>query len=304
MIKPPEKMAKSITIGSNGYLGRHLAHFLKIAGFDNSIYDIQPKSVFGVDNYKTLNITDKSTFSQLDPEVDFIFMFAGLSGTAEGFKRHEDFLRVNETGLLNLLTWMTETNCRARIIFPSSRLIYKGKKGELLTEDDPKETRTIYALNKLAAENLLWMYQNAFGLDYTILRICVPYGNLFDNHFSYGTIGFFLTKAQKKEDIVLFGDGALRRTFTHVEDICTTIIQSVQKPGTKNEIYNIGGENMSLLDAASLIAGRYGVQVRLEKWPEMPLKLETGDTAFDDRKLKNAGFGDYQHRLESWIESY
>ncbi len=295
-------MAKSITIGSNGYLGRHLAHFLRIAGFDNSNYDVQPKSVFGVDNYKTLNITAKSTFNQLNPEVDFIFMFAGISGTAEGFNRYEDFLRVNETGLINLLTWMTDTNCRARIIFPSSRLVYKGKKDHLLKEDDPKETRTIYAVNKLAAENTLWMYQNAFGIDYTAFRICVPYGNLFDNHFSYGTMGFFLNKAQNNEDIVLFGDGTIRRTFTHVEDICRIIIRTVQSEETRNGIYNIGGENLSLLEAAGLVANKYGVQIKFAEWPDLALKLETGDTVFDDEKLRNSGFGSYEHTLADWIK--
>lgn len=293
-------MAKSITLGSNGYLGRHMAHFLNIAGFDNRNYDLQPKSVFGVDNYKTLNVTDKSAFSQLDPQVDFIFMFAGLSGTAEGFNRHEDFVRVNETGLLNLLTWMTETNCRARIIFPSSRLVYQEKKG-LLNEGDPKETRTIYAVNKLAAENTLWMYQNAFGIDYTVFRICVPYGNLFDNHFSYGTMGFFLNKAQNNEDIVLFGDGTIRRTFTHVEDICRIIIKTVQSEETRNGIYNIGGENLSLHEAAGLVANKYGVQVKFADWPDLALKLETGDTVFDDAKLRKTGFGQYQHTLAGYI---
>jgi len=295
-------MAKSITIGSNGYLGRHLAHFLKIAGFENSNYDIHPKSVFGVENYKALDITDNQAFSQLNPDVDFIFMFAGLSGTAEGFDRFEDFFRVNEIGLLHLLTWMKDTNCRARVVFPSSRLVYKGKKDQLLKEDDPKETRTIYAVNKLAAENLLWMYQNAFGVDYSVFRICVPYGNLFDNHFSYGTIGFFLSKAQKNEDIVLFGDGLIRRTFTHIEDICRNIIRAVQSENTSNEIYNIGGENLTLLEAAGAIANSYGVNVKFTGWPKLALKLETGDTVFNDEKLRNAGFGSYEHTLADWIK--
>lgn len=296
-------MIKSITIGSNGYLGRHLAHFLQIAGFENSNYDIQSQAATGVENYTSFDITDKHSFSQLNPETDFIFLFAGLSGTAEGFSRHENYIGINEIGLLNLLTWMRESGCRARVIFPSTRLVYRGKKDQLLKEDDPKETRTIYAVNKLAAENLLWMYQNAFGINYTVFRICVPYGNLFDNRFSYGTIGFFLDKAQKQEDIVLFGDGSIRRTFTHAEDICRIIISAVQTEATKNEIYNIGGENLSLLNAATLAATKYKVKVNFADWPEMAQKLETGDTVFDDLKLKNAGFASYRNKLKDWIDS-
>lgn len=294
----------SITIGSNGYLGRHLAWFLQQEGFQNHNFDIQPQPVSGVENYQSFDISNKEDFSKLNPEVDFIFLFAGLSGTADGFNKYQDFVRINEIGLLNLLTWMCETGSKARIVFPSSRLVYKGQKNHLLKEDDPKETRTIYALNKLAAENMLWMYQNAFGIDYTIFRICVPYGNIFDDHFSYGTMGFFLSKAQKNEDIVLFGDGSLRRTFTHVDDLCNIIIRAVQNENTRNEIFNIGGENLSLLDAANLVAKKYNVKVKFADWPEMALKLESDDTVFDDAKLRESGFGDYKHKLSNWLSLF
>lgn len=297
-------MLKSLVLGSNGYLGRHLGFFLEKSGFQNHNFDIHPQPVSGVENYQSFDISNKEDFSKLNPEVDFIFLFAGLSGTADGFNKYRDFVRINEIGLLNLLTWMRETGCKARIVFPSSRLVYKGKKNYALKEDDPKETRTIYALNKLAAENLLWMYQNAFGIDYTIFRICVPYGNMFDNHFSYGTMGFFLSKAQKKEDIVLFGDGNLRRTFTHVEDLCQIIMRSVQSETTRNEIFNIGGENLSLLEAATLVAQKYGVNVKFAEWPEMALKLESDDTVFDDSKLSSVGFGNYRNTLSYWLDQF
>ena len=295
---------KSITIGSNGYLGKHLAYFLKEAEYQNQNFDIHHQPVFGIDNYQSFDISNKEDFSKLNPDTDFIFLFAGLSGTADGFGKYQDFVRINEIGLLNLLTWMRETGCTARIVFPSSRLVYKGKKNYALKEDDPKETRTIYAVNKLAAENLLWMYQNAFAIDYTIFRICVPYGNIFDNHFSYGTMGFFLSKAQNREDIVLFGDGSLRRTFTHVEDLCQTIILAVQNEKTRNEIFNIGGENLSLLEAANLVAEKYNVMVKFADWPEMVLKLESDDTVFDDSKLRSIGLGDFKNSLKEWVNKF
>jgi UDP-glucose 4-epimerase len=297
-------MTKSLTFGSNGYLGRHLAYFLREAGFQNQNFDIQPHPVSEVENYQSFDVSNKEDFSKLNPEVNFIFLFAGLSGTADGFNKYEDFVRINEIGLLNLLTWMHETGCKARVVFPSSRLVYKGRKNYALKEDDPKETRTIYAVNKLASENLLWMYQNAFGINYTIFRICVPYGNIFDNLFSYGTMGFFLSKAQKKEDIVLFGDGNLRRTFTHVEDLCNIIIHLVQSEKTRNEIFNIGGENLSLYEAATLVAEKYGVNVNFAGWPEMALKLESDDTVFDDTKLRSLIHSEYKHSLQSWLRGF
>jgi UDP-glucose 4-epimerase len=294
-------MHTSILIGANGYLGKHLSIFLDKKGFKNLNFGIQPAGFEGISNYRQFDITSKASFYQLDPAVDFVLWFAGLTGTDDGFEKFQDFVAVNELGLLNLMDWMRATGSRARIILPSTRLVYKGRKNYALKEEDPKEAKTIYSLNKLAAENILWMYQNAFGIAYTIFRICVPYGNLFDGAYSYGTIGFFLDKAQKKEDIALYGDGSIRRTFTHVEDICTNIYNAILRDGSRNNVFNIGGENLSLLEAATLVASKFGVGITFMPWPGLALKLESGDTVFDDSKLcsliKPAGKFD----LQKWL---
>jgi UDP-glucose 4-epimerase len=295
---------KSILIGSNGYLGRHLAFYLKEEGIDNRNFDLQPQAVEGVENYCQLDITQPETFDQLNPSSDLIFLFSGITGTANGFEDYRRFIEVNETGLLNLLTWMRQSKCKARVVFPSTRLVYRGVKNKALREDDLKEALTLYAANKLSAEHYLRMYNNAFGIDFTVFRICVPYGNIFDQSFSYGTIGFFLQKALKNENIKLFGDGTIRRTFSHVEDICTLIVKSIEKEATKNEIFNIGGENLSLLDAAGLIAKKYGISIDFSPWPDMALKLESGDTVFDDAKMQAILNYSYRNTLEGWLNNF
>lgn len=292
---------KSILIGSNGYIGRHLAWHLQKEGFGNLNCDIHPETHHEIQNYRQVDITKKPDIEILNLDVDYIFLFAGLTGTANGFDKYRDFIEVNETGLLNLLTVMRETGSRARIIFPSTRLVYRGQKNHMLSEDDPKEAKTIYAANKLNAENILWMYHNAFGIDYNVFRICVPYGNLFGGEFSYGTIGFFMNKAAKGEDISLFGDGTIRRTFSHVSDISMHIIRAIQSENTANEIYNIGGENLSLLGAAKLVADKFGVSVKFADWPELALKLESDDTVFDDAKLKSKINVVFDYTLARWL---
>lgn len=290
-------MQKTIVIGSNGYLGRHLADYLQQQKFATTLYDLQEKSLLTQQPYARLDITQLTHYDQLDASADYIFFMAGLTGTGAGFDRHEDFVRANETGLLNLLQWMRKSGCRARIIYPSTRLIYKGVKDYALKESDAKETKTIYAVNKLAAENLLWMYHNAFDINYTIFRICVPYGNVFGDGFSYGTIGFFISQAEQQGAITLFGDGGIRRTFTHVLDIAAAMVASIGQPKTENEIYNIGGENLSLRQAAQVVADKFGAQIKLVDWPKLALRLESGDTVFDDSKLRKATAYNYRHTL-------
>jgi UDP-glucose 4-epimerase len=266
-------------------------------------FDIHHEAVAGQKNYRPLDIRSMADLRKLNPDLDYIFLFAGHTGTSDGFGKYEEFISVNELGLLNLLAWMRESNCKAKIIFPSTRLVYKGNE-KLLSEEDDKQPKTIYAANKLAAEQLLWLYYNAFSIDYTVFRICVPYGNLFDDKFSYGTIGFFLKKAISGNNITLYGNGKIMRTFTHVEDICMIIIGAIMRNDTGANIYNIPGENLSLFDVARLIAQKYKVLIEFKDWPEMDWKLETGDTMFDASKLNKLIHYNLKFNVQDWVSSF
>jgi UDP-glucose 4-epimerase len=292
---------KSIIIGSKGYLGRHLSYYLDKNGFKNINFDIQSELVVDQKNFQCLDIRNKNELWKLTPDVDFIFFFAGHTGTVEGFEKYKEFISVNEVGLINLLTWMRETKCKARIIFPSTRLVYKGN-AKALKEEDEKQAKTIYAANKIVSEQLLWIYHNAFDLNFTVFRICVPYGNVFDKTFSYGSIGFFLNKAIKGENITLYGDGNIMRTFTHVEDICMLILDAITRNESGNEIYNIAGENLSLLFIVQLIAKKFKVKVDFKEYPEIDWKLESGDTMFDASKLDKLIHYQLKYNFQNWIE--
>ena len=295
---------KSIIIGANGYLGRNIAHYLTGKGEEVTCYDIHDSAYDNVNNYSTLDITNAEEVCRINLDVDFIYMFAGATGTWQGFEQYEKYIDVNEKGLINLVDCLVKKNSKAKIIFPSTRLVYKGKDGVELEETAEKECKTIYAVNKLACENILNLYKNAFGINYTIFRICVPYGNLVDGEFSYGTIGFFISYAQKGESIILYGDGRHKRTFTFVGDICAKIYKTIEKEETNGEIYNIGGENLSLLDAAKKIARKFGVDIKFDTWPDLALKLETGDTIFNSRKLDDLiRDKTSEYTIDKWLQA-
>lgn len=292
---------KSIIIGSNGYIGRNLAWYLTKKSEDVICYDINDTSNETYINYQKLNIINQAEVDDIDTNVDFIYLFAGLTGTSQGFDDFNSYVDINEKGLLNLLSTMRKQASKARLVFPSTRLVYKGQTGIALKEDAEKETKTLYAVNKLACEHILPMYKNAFDINYTIFRICVPYGNLLEGGFSYGTLGFFIQKACAGENISLFGDGSLRRSFTHVEDICNKITGAVVKEESNGKIYNIGGENLSLLDVAQQIAAKYGVAVEFTTWPALALKIESGDTIFDGKALNEICGDGFKHNLKTWL---
>lgn len=298
-------MNKSIIIiGSNGYIGRHLAKVLADEEYRLKLYDVQPGPLDKEMGawYKSLDILDKEALAELEVDADAIFVFSGLTGTSVGFKRYEEFINTNEVGLLNILDLLKARGSHARVVFPSSRLVYRGVKGGKLKEDDAKEFKTVYAMNKFACENYLEMYRQCFGIDYTVFRICVPYGHLLGD-YSYGTMGFLLGRARKGESITLYGDGSQRRTFTHISDICFVLKEASFRGDTLNDIFNIGGaDDLSMLELAEKVAEKYGVDVEFREWPPLDLAIESGDTLFDSSKLDHLLKYEYKYNLEDWLK--
>ena len=203
--------------------------------------------------------------------------------------------------MLNILNSHRKYESTAKVIFPSTRLVYHGCHGEL-KEDSPNEFKSIYAINKFACEQYLRLYSQVFEIPYCIFRICVPYGTLIKEASSYGTAEFMLNKAKEKQNIVLYGDGNVRRTLVHIEDLCRLLLLGACSIECKNDVFNIGGEDYSLLEMADLIAKRYNVEVEFTPWPNLALKTESGSTVFNSEKLNRAIGGFKYQEFKSWCQ--
>ena len=241
-------------IGANGYLGQHMVHYL-IEEMQQipKCFDIQPgfagKSLV---DYQQLNICDKEQVKEL-ADFDYIYFFSGLTGTDASIDKYRDFIEVNEMGLLNLLDHLKGWERKPKLVFPSTRLVYKGQEATPLPEEAEKEFKTVYASSKYNGEKYLEMFRNLYGQPYVIFRICVPYGNVVGGMLSYGTVGFFLNKAMGNEPITLFGDGNLKRTFTHAMDLCRQIVEVAAMPESNGHCFNPAGETFSLKEVATMI---------------------------------------------------
>ena len=277
-------MKRICIIGANGFIGKHLSTYL-ISHYEVEVYNYDIVPECALPNYKQIDFTDKDALEGLDLNVDYVFMFAGLTGTYAGFDAYEKYISINELALLNLLDAIRKSEYRPKVIFPSTRLVYKGY-DKPLKEEDEKESKTIYAANKLACEGYLQAYRDSFDIPYTVFRICIPYGNLLSSDYSFGTIGFFIKQAKAGNDITLYGGGTIKRTFTHMEDLCYQIVEGAMKKESDGQIYNIGGETLSLKQAAEIVAAKFGTNVVGVPWPERDLRIESDHTYFDDTKIQ------------------
>lgn len=291
---------KCAVFGSNGYIGKHLSLYLSKSGFDVLNYDIQESS--DLENYLKLDVSKKDDFSILDGDISKIYYFSGITGTHDGFLNPELYFLTNELGLVNLLSYCADYIPEVHVIFPSTRLVYKGSDNKL-SETAVKEAKTVYAVNKIASEYLLNAYSNYYKLKFTIFRICVPFGNKISDSYSYGTIGGFLNQISKNGSIYLYGDGQNRRTFTHIEDICHQIFTASFNEQSYNETFNIDGEDFSLYEIASKLADNFDAVVLYKEWKREDALIESGSTVFDSRKIRSIVSKTVTNTFDYWLKT-
>jgi len=302
--------SKAIVFGANGFLGQNLIYWLLENKFEVLAVDRS-------DSFTNTNLSENENFSFIEADLtikeevedipmesaDVLYILAALTGTKVGFEEYSSFVIANEILLLNILNTYREKKAKGRLVFPSSRLVYKGKKDVLLKEDSEKEAKTVYAANKIAGELYLSCWANAFDIPYTIFRICVPYGQLLPGEYSFGTLGFMINQAKEKGIITLYGDGSQNRTFSHVSDICELLGNVPFSKESLNKVINIGSnDNFKLLKLAKLIAIKYNATVKFKEWPKLDLLIESGDTMFDDELLQSIYSYTYKRNIEAFID--
>ena len=280
-------MKRIAVIGSGSFLARNFIKYSVEAKLDYQfeLYDYIKKDEWPQFKYTSIDFEDVKDIRKVDFSADILMIFIGKTGTITGFNDYKSFIDVNEIMLLNILTAYIDAGSTAKIIYPSSRLLFKSNDNEMIHEESQRECRSVYAVTKQAAESYLNIYREAFGVKSVVLRICTPFGSFLDDFGNYGTFEIFKNQAIEKKEITVFGDGHQRKTFTAMIDICKAISLLIDKDSLLFSDYNLGGQALSLLDIAEHIASEYNVPIKHIIWPELYQKVDGGSVVFDSKRF-------------------
>jgi UDP-glucose 4-epimerase len=186
--------------------------------------------------------------------------------------------------MLTLLESCRRLNPGAKIVFPSSRLVYGANVEMPATEAAPTVPLSIYGIHKLAAEQYLLLYQRLHGLRASILRITNPYGPFQrPDQNRYGIVNWFIHEAMHDRPLTVYGKGAQLRDYIHVDDAVDAMLTAGVAPDADGGIFNVGsGRGVSFLEMAEHViksAGRG--RVKHIDWPADAALVETGDFVAD-----------------------
>jgi len=216
-------------------------------------------------------IMDKWGLTSVMQDCDAVFHLAAMLGV----KRTEDnrlrCMDININGTDSVLQACVQNRVE-HVIIASSSEVYGEPSHNPIKETDETKGKTVYAVSKLAAEELTIGYNQIHkDLNYTIVRFFNTYG---ERQVAQFVLSRFVKRVLNVENPLVYGDGKQTRSFCHVDDSTDGLIRILDNPIARNKTYNIGNSNevYSLTEAAQktidTLAQNKGLFVELVEFDE------------------------------------
>jgi UDP-glucuronate 4-epimerase len=174
-------------------------------------------------------------FSRLQPT--HVVHLGATPGVPRSLDRPLHYVDNNISGSTALLEAAREYPVQ-RFLFASSSTVYGLGVEPPFCEDAPLGIpASPYGATKRAAELMGFTYHHLFGVPFTALRLFNAYGPRLRPDLA---LTIFTEKILRGMPIDLYGDGSVRRDFTHVHDICSGILSALTAPDIAGEAINLG----------------------------------------------------------------
>ncbi|HAX49037.1 MAG TPA: epimerase, partial [Bacteroidetes bacterium] len=119
----------------------------------------------------------------------------------------------------------------------------------------------LYTSSKIAAELFCKNYKNLYGVNYTILRYGIPFG---ERARAATVTPIFIDKILKGEEITIHGTGSQTRQFIYVRDLAEGNVSALKSEG-ENEIFNINGrEVIKVIDIVTTLEEILGKKAKVK----------------------------------------
>jgi len=245
-----------LVTGGAGYIGSVVAEELLKSGHAVTVYDnlvkghkqvVAPEAEFVEGD---LNDSDLLKRVFRNSEIEAVIHLAAYSLVGESVQNPAKYYENNVSAGLKLLNAMVASEVR-KIVFSSTAAVYGEPEKQPITENDKLQPTNPYGETKLAFENALRWYENAYDLKYASLRYFNAAGaskrcgemHEPETHL----IPLVLQAALGKIPFIeVFGedyhtrDGTCVRDYIHVIDLARAHILALDILDERSAIYNLG----------------------------------------------------------------
>jgi len=216
---------KILITGNSGYIGSHLTKLLN-KRTDLKLYGLDKASPqIAIDTFLYQNITFNQHWN-IDEEFDCVIHLAAEVAVGRSVNNPILYYQTNTIGTLNVLK-----NIKTKRFIHAST----GSAGPM---NNP------YGISKRAAEQIVDQYCRENKIPFTIFRFYNVTGSDGFDPTNPDGLMWNLMNAQKTGTFNLFGDdydtedGSAVRDYTHVNEICSSVIEAIDQ--STNQIENLG----------------------------------------------------------------
>lgn len=286
-----DKFAKIYIAGHRGMVGSGIERKFRNEGYNNII--TRTSSELDIRNQQDVN----DFFASEKPDY-VILAAAKVGGIFANNTFRAEFIYDNLMMEANIIH-ASYLNRVKKLLFLGSSCIYpkmapQPLKEEYLLSGYLESTNQSYAIAKIAGIEMCDSYRAQYGCNFISAMPTNLYGTNDNYHPENSHVlpalvrRFILAKKNNDPSVVIWGTGAPRREFMHVDDLadaCYFLLQNYNEAG----IVNIGwGEDVTIKELAEIIANEVGYNGVIEfdstKPDGTPRKL------MDTTKLKKLGW--------------
>jgi len=252
---------RCLVTGGCGFIGSHLANYLKRKGHWVRVVDIKPVEEcylpLQVDEVLRMDLRIYENCLKATEGIDWVFNLAANMGGI-GFITSVAAEIMHDNALINI--YMLEA-CRQnnvkRIFFSSSACIYPAYRQDQPLVEPLKEEYAVpampdsyYGWEKLFAEKLYEAYEKDYGMEVRIARL----HNIYGPYCTYkggrekapAALCRKVAEAPDGGTIEIWGDGKQTRSFLYIDDCLDAIYRLMQSDYSKP--LNIGSDELISID--------------------------------------------------------
>ena len=294
------KDTRCMITGGLGFIGSNLALRLIDLGAEVVLVDsLIPEyggnlhNTHGLDSGRAriniADVRDQHSMDYLVQEQDYLFNLAGQTSHLDSMNDPYTDLEINCRAQLSILEACRKRNPQVKVVYASTRQIY-GKPDYLpVDERHLLHPVDVNGINKMAGEWYNIVYNNAYGIRSSSLRLTNTYGPRMRVKDARQTfLGIWIKQLIDGQPIKVFGDGLQIRDLNYVDDAVDALLLAAAYEGANGQIFNLGAdETINLRDLAQLLVElNGGGELEIVPFPPDRKAIDIGDYYGDYRLIQ------------------
>ncbi|HYX28413.1 MAG TPA: NAD-dependent epimerase/dehydratase family protein [Pyrinomonadaceae bacterium] len=282
--------SRVLITGGLGFIGSNVARCLVNYGAEVTVVDsLIPEyggNLFNIDGLEDrlqvniADVRDRHSMAYLVQGRDYLFNLAGQTSHMDSMEDPYTDLEINCLAQLSILEACRKHNPGIKVVFASTRQMYGRPDYLPVDEKHLLQPVDVNGINKMAGEWYHILYNDAYDIRTTALRLTNTYGprmRIKDARQTF--LGVWIRLISQGQPFEVW-DGQQLRDFTFVDDAVDALLSAAASESANGRTFNLGGERaITLKELAELLVAANGGEGRFElrSFPANRKRIDIGD---------------------------